>query len=202
MFKLPTDSRLRILGLTVLAVVVVAVYFLLVRGGEESAAPAGEQAAAKEEETTAHLQGDEARNEEPEETDEGDPIEQLRQTALSDPDPEERVRALQELAESEGGERAIAILLQALHNDRSGEAREAALEVLEEIQALSFETISRIALNDPAPSVRMRAIALVNERDEQRTKRMELLKRIAKSDRDKEVRQSAMDLLEAMQGSE
>lgn len=55
-----------------------------------------------------------------------------------------------------------------------------------------------MALKDPEPSLRVKAVELMGERNEKDRGTVDLLKRIAKSDKNKEVREAAMEFLEEM----
>jgi hypothetical protein len=123
-------------------------------------------------------------------------FETSERNVLSNPDPSERISAVEELTESKNRTGAVAALLQVLHNDSEAEVRKAALEGLEELEGLSLETLSQAALTDPEADIRVRAVELLGEIDEKGKRTAELLKRIAKMDQNKEVRQAAMDLLE------
>ncbi|MBI4489792.1 MAG: HEAT repeat domain-containing protein [Deltaproteobacteria bacterium] len=122
----------------------------------------------------------------------------LERKALSDPDPNQRIAALDELTEEKNRQGAVGVLIQVLQSDREVEVRRAALEGLEEIEALSLEVLSQTALNDPEASLRVRAIELIGDRDEKGKRTIDLLKRIAQIDQNKEVRQAAIELLEEM----
>ena len=122
----------------------------------------------------------------------------LERKALSDPNPEERIEALDELTEEKNRKGAARVLIQVLQSDREVEVRRAALEGLEEIEAISLEVLSQTALNDPEASLRVRAIELMGDRDEKGKQTIDLLKRIAKSDKNREVREAAIELLEEM----
>jgi hypothetical protein len=69
---------------------------------------------------------------------------------------------------------------------------------LEEIEAISLEVLSQTALNDPEASLRVRAIELMGDRDEKGKQTIDLLKRIAQIDQNREVREAAIELLEEM----
>lgn len=133
-----------------------------------------------------------------EEESEGESFEQLAQKALNDPDPEERASAVEELWQSEDQRQAVAILLKILHNDREGDVRRAALDGLEEMEGLAFDTLAKVVLNDPDPSLRVRAVELIGQRGERGRKLVDFLKRVVKTDKDEDVRQAAMELLEEM----
>lgn len=128
-------------------------------------------------------------------------FEELERTAITHPDPEERIEAVQKLAGSRSRQEVITVLLQAL-KDKEAEVREAALESLDELEALSWETLSQVALNDPAPSLRARAIELLEEKREKGRPTVDLLRRIARMDTDEEVRQAARDLLEEIENGQ
>ena len=123
----------------------------------------------------------------------------LERKALSDPNPEERIEALDELTEEKNRKGAARVLIQVLQSDKDAEVRRAALEGLEEIEAISLEVLSQTALNDPEASLRVRAIELMGDRDEKGKQTIDLLKRIAKSDKNREVREAARELLEEME---
>ena len=123
----------------------------------------------------------------------------LERKALSDPNPEERIEALDELTEEKNRKGAARVLIQVLQSDKDAEVRRAALEGLEEIEAISLEVLSQTALNDPEASLRVRAIELMGDRDEKGKQTIDLLKRIAKSDKNGEVREAALELLEEIE---
>ncbi len=123
----------------------------------------------------------------------------LERKALSDPNPEERIEALDELTEEKNRKGAARVLIQVLQSDREVEVRRAALEGLEEIEAISLEVLSQTALNDPEASLRVRAVELMGDRDEKGKQTIDLLKRIAKSDKNREVRETALELLEEIE---
>ena len=123
----------------------------------------------------------------------------LERKALSDPNPEERIEALDELTEEKNRKGAARVLIQVLQSDKDAEVRRAALEGLEEIEAISLEVLSQTALNDPEVSLRVRAIELMGDRDEKGKQTIDLLKRIAQIDQNREVRQAAIELLEEIE---
>lgn len=122
----------------------------------------------------------------------------LERKALSDPDPKERIAALDELTEEKNRKGAAGVLIQVLQSDREVEVRRAALEGLEEIEAISLEVLSQTALNDSEASLRVRAIELMGDMDEKGKQTIDLLKRISQIDQNREVRQAAIELLEEM----
>lgn len=123
----------------------------------------------------------------------------LERKALSDPNPEERIEALDELTEEKNRKGAARVLIQVLQSDREVEVRRTALEGLEEIEALSLEVLSQTALNDSEASLRVRAIELMGDRDEKGKQTIDLLKRISQIDQNREVRQAAIELLEEIE---
>lgn len=126
------------------------------------------------------------------------PFAKLRQKALTNPEPEERIDALRELADEDNLEAAMLTLMQVLRNDKEADVREAALVYLDEMEGLSFE-VFRIALSDPEPSLRLKAIEIIRANDHKDNQTKDLLRSVANGDKDKEVRKGAADLLREME---
>jgi len=123
----------------------------------------------------------------------------LERKALTDPRPEERIGALERLSVREDRARAVAVLMHGLHSDRDEEVREAALDALEDFEELSLEALARVAVSDPAPSLRLRAVELIGERDDKGNRVVDLLRGISQNDQDEEVREAAIELLDEIQ---
>lgn len=130
------------------------------------------------------------------EDEEGESIEELVRRAVNHPDPGERIGAVLELSQRESVKPSIGTLVTILHHDKDEQVREAALDALDELQGLSFDVLAKVALHDPAPSLRIGAIELLGEIDKKDRRTTDLLKRVASTDRDGEVRDSAKELLE------
>ena len=128
----------------------------------------------------------------------GESFTDLERRALADPKPEERIRALERLSVSEDRARAVAVLVHEMHNDRDEEVRQAALDALEELEELSLEALVHVAVSDPDPSLRLRAVELIGERDEEDKRAVDLLRGISQRDQHEEVREAATELFDEM----
>jgi hypothetical protein len=118
------------------------------------------------------------------------------QFANESPDPEDRIGVLKEAAETGDRKGAVPQLLEILHKDRSVQSREAALDALEELEVLTFNTLAGIALNDPDGAMRIRAIELIGEMHGKDSRTVDFLQRIVKTDKEREVVEEATELLE------
>lgn len=124
------------------------------------------------------------------------PVTQWQRETLEDTDPGRRREAVEALASSEEPGRRQDLLLKVLKQDGNSEVRMAALDALASLDAISFEILFEVALQDSGPSVRMRALELLRERGEDDRRVKELLVMALESDPDKEVRETALSLLE------
>jgi len=131
------------------------------------------------------------------ESDEGS-FEHLEERILSAPRLGAKIDAIEALTQSDDPDRATRVLSQALEIDRSAEIRLAALDALDEIDEVPFETLAQVAFNDPDPNLRLRALDLIGDGKERSERVAALLSRVAKADSSKEVRQSAAGLFDAM----
>jgi len=56
-----------------------------------------------------------------------------------------------------------------------------------------------LAVRDPAPSLRLRAVELIGERGDKGNRVVDLLRGISQNDQDEEVREAAIELLDEIQ---
>jgi hypothetical protein len=117
----------------------------------------------------------------------------LKQTALSDPDPEERISALQSLA-FEDENAALPVLTSALQ-DPEKSVRIAALQELEDYSQLPFDTVAS-ALGDQDAEVRAEALRILGDSDDDRAV---ALARQALDDPNEDVRDEAQGIIEDAQ---
>lgn len=115
----------------------------------------------------------------------------MRAKALSDPDPEERIRALESL-DAYGGDSAVPVLTQAL-SDQDPEVRLAALEELTFVTDNPPLDALSIALGDSDPDVRAAALRIVADSEDE--SRWPLIHSALK-DPDEDVRGEAEDIVE------
>lgn len=139
---------------------------------------------------------EEARAEERQRPAPSETFDTVRAKALSDPDPEERIRALESL-DSFDGQSALPILTQAL-SDQDPEVRLAALEELTFVTDSPPLDALTIALGDSDPEVRATALRIVADSDDDR--KWPLIQSALK-DPDEDVRGEAEDIVE-MEGDE
>jgi HEAT repeat protein len=127
---------------------------------------------------------------EPEEADENADFDEVRNTLVNDPDPDERVNALSQLDFDHPD--ALDVVVQAL-SDRDPEVRMAALE---ELWANTDEPpldILNVVLDDPDPEVRAEAVRMISDSEDVLA---EDLLRQALGDADEDVRSEAADALD------
>ena len=199
MRKPASYSRLALSVLLCLLPVIIALYYLIPNREEKSPYSAVGKASGIRAESSAPEESGKAATAPGGAVQEEGSIEEIKKKALGDPDPGERVVAVQELADMEDSSRARAILLNVVRTDSEAEVRAAAIEALDELDSVSFDMLSQIALNDPAPSLRIMAIERIGESEEEKKRAVGILRQVARKDKDEEVKQAALDLLEEME---
>lgn len=112
-----------------------------------------------------------------------DEMRQLKQTLLTDPDPEERIGAVLMLTGEEGPE-SLRMLLDAM-DDPDPEVRLAVVEALGDRSEDITPDILTPALRDPDPEVRFEAVSILGDMDSPEARQMV---RSATKDEDEDVR--------------
>ena len=108
-----------------------------------------------------------------------------------------RREAVEALAASEEPGRHLNILLAVLKQDEDSDVREAALDALESLETFPLEPLAEVAMRDPQPSVRMRALELLGERGKNDRGVEAVLQRASTADPDDEVREAASSFLDS-----
>lgn len=129
-----------------------------------------------------------------------DSVANLERTIVMTMTPGARVDAVEALTQTNELDEAREVLTRVVLIDPNVDVRLAALEALDEIDAVPFETLADVAWYDSDPSVRLNAIELIGEARDKGAWVVEFLRRVAKMDSSREVRQLASSLLAAMVG--
>jgi hypothetical protein len=123
----------------------------------------------------------------------GDPL-QLRADAIMHADPEARFQALDRLAGTEEGEVATSAALAVLERERDPRVLEAALDVLDGLEAVPLEPLLGWVARRHEPALRVRALTMLRERGEQDSRVRTVLRTLGR-DEDEAVRAAARALL-------
>jgi hypothetical protein len=124
----------------------------------------------------------------------------LERTILMAITPGARIDAVEALTQTNELDDAKEVLSRVVIIDQNPDVRLAALEALDEIDAVPFETLANVAWYDSDPRVRLNAIELIGEARDKGARVVEFLRRVARMDSNKEVRQLASGLLAVMIG--
>lgn len=127
-----------------------------------------------------------------------DSVASLERTILLAMSPGARIDAVEALTQTNQLDEAREVLSRVAIIDQNPDVRLAALEALDEIDAVPFETLADVAWYDSDPSVRLSAVELIGEAREKGAWVVEFLRRVAKMDSSNEVRQLASSLLAAV----
>ena len=122
----------------------------------------------------------------------------LRAEALGNPDPEQRVAGLEELASGDYPELALETVVKVLGSERVADVLQSALTIAGGMDTVPLEPILTFVADNRVQDsgVRIQALELLSEHGQTDPRVRELLRRIARSDKDKDVRESAKSLLE------
>jgi hypothetical protein len=112
--------------------------------------------------------------------------------------PGARIDAVEALTQTNELEKAREVLSRVAIIDQNPDVRLAALEALDEIDAIPFETLADVAWYDSDPSIRLSAIELIGEAREKGVRVVEFLRRVTTMDSNNEVRQLASSVLAAV----
>jgi HEAT repeat protein len=112
--------------------------------------------------------------------------------------PRARIDAVEALTQTNELDKAREVLSRVAIIDQNPDVRLAALEALDEIDAVPFETLADVAWYDSDPSVRLSAVELIGEAREKGMRVVEFLRRVAKMDSSNEVRQLASNFVSAV----
>jgi hypothetical protein len=112
--------------------------------------------------------------------------------------PRARIDAVEALTQTNELDKAREVLSRVAIIDQNPDVRLAALEALDEIDAVPFETLADVAWYDSDPSVRLSAVELIGEAKEKGMRVVEFLRRVAKMDSSNEVRQLASNFVSAV----
>ena len=127
-----------------------------------------------------------------------DSVENLERTVLTAVKTGAKLDAIEALTQTNEPDKAMEALAHVLIGDKTAEVRLAALDALDEIDAVPLEILAHVAVYDSDPEVRLRALNLIADGKESGRRVFALLTRLAKADPDRAVRQSASDLLGEM----
>jgi hopanoid biosynthesis associated RND transporter like protein HpnN len=133
---------------------------------------------------------------EPGAEDEAARLARMQARAISDPDPDSRVEALEELDGADDGKVAITTAVQVLERDRHERVLDAALDILVKHDAVTVEPILRLASTDLPPDLRIRVLELLSEHGQGDARVGRLLRDVRDRDTHRAVRDSAESLLE------
>jgi hypothetical protein len=122
----------------------------------------------------------------------------LRAEALGNPDPEQRVAGLEELAAGDYSQLALNTAVTMLGSERVADVLQSALSVVAGMDTVPLEPILTFVADNRVrdAAVRIQALELLSEHGQDDPRVRELLRRIARSDENKDVRESAKSLLE------
>lgn len=122
----------------------------------------------------------------------------LRAEALGNPDPDQRVAGLEELAASDYPQLALDTAVKVLGSERVADVLQSALSVVAGMDTVPLEPILTFVADNRVQdaAVRIQALELLSEHGQDDPRVRELLRRIARSDKDQDVRESAKSLLE------
>ena len=122
----------------------------------------------------------------------------LRAQALGNPDPDQRVAGLEELAASDYPQLALDTAVKVLGSERVADVLQSALSVVAGMDTVPLEPILTFIADNRVQdaAVRIQALEILSEYGQDDPRVRELLRRLAKSDKDKDVRESAKSLLE------
>jgi hypothetical protein len=129
---------------------------------------------------------------------EEDSVANLERTVLIARAPGARIDAVEALTQTNELDKAREVLSRVVIIDQNPDVRLSALEALDEIDAVPFETLADVAWYDSDPNVRLSAIELIGEAREKSARVVEFLRRVAKMDPSKDVKQLASNLLAAV----
>lgn len=127
-----------------------------------------------------------------------DSVATLERTILLAMSPGARIDAVEGLTQTNELDKAREVLSRVAIIDQNPDVRLAALEALDEIDAVPFETLADVAWYDSDPSVRLSAVELIGEAREKGMRVVEFLRRVAKMDSSNEVRQLASNFVSAV----
>jgi hypothetical protein len=127
-----------------------------------------------------------------------DSVANLERRVLMAMTPGARIDAVEALTQTNELEKAREVLSRVAIIDQNPDVRLAALEALDEIDAIPFETLADVAWYDSDPSIRLSAIELIGEAREKGVRVVEFLRRVTTMDSNNEVRQLASSVLAAV----
>jgi hypothetical protein len=122
----------------------------------------------------------------------------LRTQALSNPDPSERAAGLDELASSDNIELALGTATRVLETERVSEVLQSALGVLANLDSVPLEPILAFINGERVQDadVRIQALEILTEHGQNDPRVRDVLTRVARSDKNNDVRKTAQDLLD------
>jgi hypothetical protein len=127
-----------------------------------------------------------------------DSVENLEQKIFTAAKVGAKLDAIEALTQTNEPDKAMEALAHVLIKEKNAEVRMAALDGLDEIDAVPLEILAHVAVYDSDPEVRLRALNLIGDGKESGRRVFALLTRLAKADPNRAVRQSASDLLGEM----
>jgi hypothetical protein len=119
----------------------------------------------------------------------------LRSEALRSSDPARRATALDDLAATGDEQMAMDTALMVLERERDPHVIENALEHLSGQDSVRLDPLMGLAASDRPSAVRTRALEILSEHSERDDRVVPFLQRLARRDRDEEVRETAQRLL-------
>jgi type II secretory pathway component GspD/PulD (secretin) len=125
----------------------------------------------------------------------------MRTQALSNPDPDERSAGLEELVSIEDHQLAVDTAMKVLETERVSDVLQSALNIFSGVETAPIEPVLAFinAGRAQESSVRIQALEFLSDRGAGDPRVRELLSQLAKNDSDKDVRESAQNLLEDFQ---
>lgn len=119
----------------------------------------------------------------------------LKGEAIHNPDPGARSRALETLAEVGDHKIILETALAVLEVDRDPRVQQGALEALVDLPSIPLEPVLKLVNTSRSTPVRVQALELLSDHRGGEQQVRELLRTLARSDRDQQVRRTAQNLL-------
>jgi HEAT repeat protein len=119
----------------------------------------------------------------------------LRGEAIYNPDAAARSQALEQLAASSDHRLILETALEVLERDRDPRVQQGALDALVELPTIPIEPVLRLVNTSPSTRVRVQALELLSDHRGNEQQVRELLRTLARVDRDQHVRRTAQSLL-------
>lgn len=127
-------------------------------------------------------------------------VARMRAQALGHPDPSQRAAGLDELAAGDDQQLALDTATKVLQSERVAKVLQSALSILADADSAPLDPLLSFVGGERAPDaeVRIQALQILAERGPADARVRDLLKRLAGNDKDRDVRETARDLLEGL----